>query len=64
MDKRARRLERLPDVIDRTGKGRTSIYNDIRNGTFPKQVRIGDRSVAWDSEAIDKWIEKQIGVGK
>ena len=60
---RQRWLERLPEVKGRTGKGRTSIYNGIKNGTFPKPIRIGDRSVAWDSFAIDKWIEQKIEEG-
>ena len=64
MLEQSRRLERLPEVKGRTGKGRTSIYNGIKNGTFPKPVRIGDRAVAWDSFAIDEWIEKKIVGGK
>ena len=51
---------RLPTVKGRVGMGRTTIYEKIKDGSFPKPVSIGDRSVAWDSEAIDKWIEKKI----
>jgi len=51
---------RLPTVKGRVGLGRTSIYEKIKEGNFLKPVRIGDRMVAWDSEAIDSWIEKQI----
>ncbi len=53
-------LMRLPTVKGMTGIGHTSIYKGIKEGTFPRPVRIGDRMVAWDSEAIDSWIEKQI----
>ena len=54
------RLERLPSVEERSGKKRTGIYEGIKDGTFPAPVRIGDRAVAWDSFAIDKWIEEKI----
>ncbi len=57
-------LMRLPTVKGMTGIGHTSIYKGIKEGTFPKPVRIGDRMVAWDSEEIDTWIGKQIGGAK
>jgi len=56
-------LMRLPTVKGMTGIGHTSIYKGIKEGTFPKPVRIGDRMVAWDSEAINSWIEKTIAGG-
>ncbi|TFH07704.1 MAG: AlpA family phage regulatory protein, partial [Nitrosomonadales bacterium] len=46
------------------GLRRTSVYEKIKEGSFPKPIRISSRAIAWDSEAIDKWIEKQIGEGK
>jgi prophage regulatory protein len=55
---------RLPTVKGRVGMGRTTIYEKIKEGSFPKPVSIGDRSVAWDSFEIDKWIEQKIGEGK
>ena len=57
-------LMRLPTVKGRVGLGRTSIYEKIKEGSFPKPISISARSVAWDSEAIDKWIEKKIEGGK
>ncbi len=56
-------LMRLPTVKGRVGLGRTSIYEKIKEGSFPKPISIGDRSVAWDSEAIDRWIENKISEG-
>ena len=48
---------RLPGVIDRSGKGRTSIYDGVRNGTFPPPIRIGARASAW----LDHELEAVIG---
>jgi len=56
-------LMRLPAVKGRVGMGRTTIYGKIKDGSFPRPVSIGDRSVAWDSFEIDKWIEKTIEGG-
>lgn len=51
---------RLPQVINRTGLKRSSIYNAMAAGTFPKQIPLGERAVAWDSDAVDRWMEGRI----
>jgi prophage regulatory protein len=54
------RLIKLPEVIKKVGLGKTEIYQRISEGTFPKQVSLGGRSVAWVESEIDAWIEKRI----
>lgn len=56
----SKRLIRLPEVLMRTGKGKTQLYADIKEGRFPSPVKIGSRAVAWDSDAVDRWIEQRI----
>jgi len=51
---------RLPAVIALVGKSRTAIYRDIQAGIFPASIRIGARSVAWDSTEIEKWQAERI----
>jgi len=54
------KILKLPKVIDLTGKCRSSIYQEISNGTFPKQINLGPRAVGWlESEILD-WIESRI----
>lgn len=54
-------LQRLPTVIARVGLSRSSIYARIKEGTFPAPVVLGEgRAVAWDSRAIDKWIDDRV----
>jgi prophage regulatory protein len=50
------RFMRLDEVLHTTGLGRNTVYRRIREGTFPKQVRIGPNSVAWRQSAIVKWM--------
>jgi len=50
-------LQRLPTVKERTGKSRSTIYAEMKEGAFPKPVKIGKRSVAWPSNVIDEYIE-------
>ena len=44
---------KLPEVQSRTGKSRSSIYLGAKNGTFPKQVKIGPRAVGWIESEIE-----------
>jgi len=41
------RFLKLPEVRIRTGKSRSSIYQGMKDGTFPTAIRIGPRAVAW-----------------
>ncbi len=50
------RLLRLDEVLHTTGLGRNTVYRRIREGTFPKQVRIGPNSVAWRQSEIARWV--------
>lgn len=53
-------LIRLKEVKEYSGLGRSSIYEKMNNGLFPKSVSLGDRAVAWvDTEIID-WVQDKI----
>ena len=64
------RLIRLPEVLSRTGYGRTSIYRKMEEGTFPKCLKLGGpvkdhtqfdcRAIAWIEDEVDQWIESRI----
>lgn len=49
-------------VQARTGLSRSSIYNAIKQGTFPAQVSLGPRAVGWLESSIDDWIQKRIAI--
>lgn len=54
------RLLRLNEVKQRTGLSKSSIYNQITDGTFPEPVQIGARAVAWVEDEIEEWINNRI----
>ena len=73
MDKKQspqKRFIRLPEVLSRTGFGRTSIYRKMEDGDFPKSVKLGgppkdpsvfdSRAVAWIEDEVEQWIESRI----
>ena len=53
-------LLRLSAVKARTGLSRSTLYNRIREGTFPPPVSLGARAVAWPDHLISKWIAERI----
>ena len=67
---RQKRFIRLPEVLSRTGYGRTSIYRKMDEGTFPKSLKLGgpiedpdkfdSRAIAWIEDEVDHWIESRI----
>ena len=49
----ATKFLKLPEVKNRTGKSRSTIYQAINNGTFPKQIKLGPRAVGWIEAEIE-----------
>ena len=56
----ALKVIRLKEVMERTGLGRTSIYNFMAAGSFPKSVSLGARAIAWLESEVDDWIVERI----
>lgn len=65
MAEKPQSLKRLPDVLTRVGYSRSTIYQLIARGKFPKPISLGARAVAWLESDIDKWIAERIeGAGQ
>ena len=47
----------LCEVQRRTGLSRSTIYEKISEGTFPRQVKVGPRGVRWLERDITAWIQ-------
>ena len=55
-----RRILRRAEVEQRTGFKRAHIYTLMREGRFPKALRLGIRAVGWDSVEVDAWIAERL----
>jgi prophage regulatory protein len=51
---------RLPIVKARTGLSRSTIYQRVADGNFPKPVNLGARAVGWLEAEIDAWLTAQV----
>lgn len=56
----ASRILRLPDVIQKTGLGRDTLYKLARRDEFPRPVKLSERASGWVESEIDDWIAKRI----
>ena len=54
----SKRILRLAAVEEKTGLKHSAIYERMAKGTFPKQVRLGPKSVGWIEEEVDAYIER------
>lgn len=63
MDERANppiRILRLAEVMARTGLSRTTIYERMAEGRFPRPVPLGPRSVGWIESELEAWFRERI----
>lgn len=51
---------RLPQVRSKTGLPTSGIYKRISEGSFPKQINLGGRSVGWLESDIQNWIRQRL----
>jgi len=51
---------RLPAVRARVAMSRSTIYQRVSEGTFPRPVNLGKRAVGWLEAEINAWLAAQI----
>lgn len=47
---------RLPAVVAACGISRSTIYEMIRRGEFPRPIKLGARAVGWRRSDIEAWL--------
>ena len=51
---------RRPQVQQRTGLSRSTLYQYMKEGNFPKPIALGPRSVGWLESEISEWIWERV----
>ena len=47
---------RLPQVTEKIGLSRSTIYKMMDAGEFPKPIKLTRKAVAWPESAITEWL--------
>ena len=55
---------RRPQVEQRTGLARTTLYQYIKDGDFPAPVPLGPRAVGWLESDVNEWITARVRLGR
>jgi prophage regulatory protein len=58
------RILRRKQVEARIGLSRSTIYDGVTAGTFPKPIRLGAQSVGWLESEIDAWLRERIAASR
>jgi prophage regulatory protein len=57
------KLLRLPAVMAIVGLQKSSIYEGVKNGTFPAPIKLSRRAVCWPESHIASWVSERIKAG-
>lgn len=54
------KIERLPEVLSRTGLSRSQLYYLQKQKLFPPSLKLGGREVGFVSAEVNQWIAGRI----
>ena len=54
------RFVRAPESFNKCGLSKSRGWQLIKEGQFPKPIRIGPNSVAWLESELDEWIAARV----
>jgi prophage regulatory protein len=57
-------LLRLPEVKQRVGLSRSTLYAKIQRGEFPAPISLGARAVAWLDSEVAEWISQRVNASR
>ncbi len=60
MTEQIEHILRINTVLERTGLCRATLYRKVRDGSFPRQIRISTRCVGWRESAVNCWLQNPI----
>ena len=55
---------RRKQVETRTGLSRSTMYQYIKDGAFPKPVPLGARAVGWVESEVSDWITQRVKIAR
>lgn len=53
------KLYRLRELSARIGLARSAIYQAVKDGRFPKPIRVGARAAAWRHQDVESWLQSR-----
>ena len=66
----AQTIQREPSILrrkhveTRTGLSRSTIYQYVKDGAFPKPVPLGPSAVGWLESEVSEWIAERVKIAR
>lgn len=57
------RFYRFPELEQRVGLSRTTIWRLERAGQFPARRKLSSNTVGWDQREVEEWMESRVRAG-
>lgn len=51
---------KINEVVQKCNLSRATIYKKVKEGTFPKQIKLSERSSGWLELEVNQWIESRV----
>lgn len=55
---------RLPHLKQRLGVSGSTIWNWIKQGKFPRGIKISDNITVWEAQAVERWAAERIAASQ
>lgn len=55
----SQRVLRIRETSYKVGLSKTSVYESVKKGTFPKPLRLSERSSGWLESELNQWLEER-----
>ena len=57
MKNQVTQILRMRDVMAKLGVSRSTVYRLVADEKFPRQIKIGKRTVGWRLDAVEQWLD-------
>lgn len=58
------KILKISDLKSITGLSRSSIYRASADGSFPRPIKLGQRSSGWLKSEIDDWLTERVSASR
>jgi prophage regulatory protein len=50
------KMLRIRTVLQRTGLSRSTVYRKMKDGSFPRKIKISEHCCGWRESTVNRWI--------
>ena len=51
------KIYRVNKVLEKTGLPKSTLYAKMKDGDFPRPIKLGKRAVGWKCKDVQNWLD-------